>query len=164
MKKVFITTSILLGLGGLAYGVYNYYIKQYEILENWDYRIVGVRLVSAGVSKVVLELQIEVVNDSSISIVVTDYYFDIFLNGVKVGVIKNASLNQRLEKNGGKSYFPMLVEINTFEFLKGDVLLGLIDSVKNSTITQKGYFGLKKGIIKFRNIPFEYTYKLKDFM
>lgn len=160
MKKVF----ILLGLGGLAYGVYTYYIQQYEILENWDYRIVGGRIVKLNPLNVEIQVDVEVTNDSSISISVTDYYFDIFLNGVKVGVIKNASLNQRLEPNGGKSFFPMNVQIQTAQFLKGDVLLGLLDSVKNSTLTQKGYFGLKKGFVKFRNIPFEYTYKLKDFM
>lgn len=160
MRKVF----ILVGLGGLAYGVYNYYMQQLEILENWDYRILGGRIVRLNPLKVEFQVDVEVTNDSSISVTITDYYFDIFLNGVKVGVVKNASLNQRLEANGGKSFLPMLIEVQTAQFLKGDVVLGLIESVKNSTLTQKGYFGLKKGFIKYRNIPFEYTYKLKDFM
>jgi LEA14-like dessication related protein len=160
MKKVF----LLLGLGGVAYGVYTYYIQQFEVLANYDYRIVGGRLVNAGLKEVTIQVDVEVTNDSSISVVITDYYFDIFLNGVKVAVVKNASVNQRLEANGGKSFLPMLITISTLQFLKGDVVMGLVDSVKNSTITQKGYFGIKKGIIKYRNIPFDYTYRLKDFM
>lgn len=160
MRKVF----ILVGLGGLAYGVYNYYMQQLEILNNWDYRILGGKIVNINPLKVTLQIDVEVTNDSNISVTITDYYFDIFLNGVKVGVVKNASLNQRLEANGGKSFLPMLIEIQTTQFLKGNVVLGLIESVKNSTLTQKGYFGLKKGLLKYRNIPFEYTYKLKDFM
>jgi LEA14-like dessication related protein len=160
MRKVF----ILVGLGGLAYGVYNYYMQQLEILNNWDYRILGGKIVNINPLKVTLQIDVEVTNDSNISVTITDYYFDIFLNGVKVGVVKNASLNQRLEANGGKSFLPMLIEIETTQFLKGNVVLGLIESVKNSTLTQKGYFGLKKGLLKYRNIPFEYTYKLKDFM
>jgi LEA14-like dessication related protein len=160
MRKVF----ILVGLGGLAYGVYNYYMQQLEILNNWDYRILGGRIVRLNPLKVEFQVDVEVTNDSNISVTITDYYFDIFLNGVKVGVVKNASINQRLEKNGGKSFLPMLIEVQTAQFLKGNVVLGLIESVKNSTLTQKGYFGLKKGLLKYRNIPFEYTYKLKDFM
>lgn len=160
MKKVF----ILVGLGGIAYGVYSYYMQQLEILQNWDYRILGGKIKNINPLKVEFQVDIEVTNDSSISVILTDYYFDIFLNGVKVGVVKNASLNQRIEANGGKSFLPMLIEVQTTQFLKGNVVLGLIESVKNSTLTQKGYFGIKKGLIKYRNIPFEYTYRLKDFM
>lgn len=160
MRKVF----ILVGLGGLAYGVYHYYTQQLEILKNWDYRVVGGKIVNINPLKVTLQVDIEVTNDSAITITITDYYFDIFLNGVKVGVVKNASLNQRLEANGGKSFLPMIVELQTAEFLKGNVLLGLLESVKESTLTQKGYFGLKKGFVKYRNIPMNVTYKLKEFM
>jgi hypothetical protein len=160
MRKVF----ILVGLGGLAYGVYNYYMQQLEILNNWDYRILGGKIININPLKVTLQIDVEVTNDSNISVTITDYFFDIFLNGVKVGVVKNASLNQRLEANGGKSFLPMLIEIQTAQFLKGDVVLGLIESVKESTLTQKGYFGLKKGFVKYRNIPMSITYKLKEFM
>ena len=37
-------------------------------------------------------------------------------------------------------------------------------SVKNSTIEQRGYFGFKKGLLRFNKIPFNYTYKVKDFL
>ena len=160
MRKVF----ILVGLGGLAYGIYNYYMKQLEILQNWDYRILGGRIININPLKVTIQVDVEVTNDSAITITITDYYFDVFLNGVKVGVVKNASLNQRLEANGGKSFLPMIIELQTAEFLKSNVLLGLLESVKESTLTQKGYFGLKKGFVKYRNIPMEVSYKLKEFM
>jgi LEA14-like dessication related protein len=160
MRKVF----ILVGLGGLAYGIYNYYMKQLEILQNWDYRVLGGRIININLLKVTIQVDVEVTNDSAITITITDYYFDVFLNGVKVGVVKNASLNQRLEANGGKSFLPMIIELQTAEFLKSNVLLGLLESVKESTLTQKGYFGLKKGFVKYRNIPMEVSYKLKEFM
>ena len=160
MRKVF----SLVGLGGLAYGIYNYYMKQLEILQNWDYRVIGGRIININLLKVTIQVDVEVTNDSAITITITDYYFDIFLNGVKVGVVKNASLNQRLEANGGKSFLPMIIELQTAEFLKSNVLLGLLESVKESTLTQKGYFGLKKGFVKYRNIPMEVSYKLKEFM
>ena len=151
MRKVF----ILVGLGGLAYGIYNYYMKQLEILQNWDYRVIGGRIININLLKVTIQVDVEVTNDSAITITITDYYFDVFLNGVKVGVVKNASLNQRLEANGGKSFLPMIIELQTAEFLKSNVLLGLLESVKESTLTQKGYFGLKKGFVKYRNILYK---------
>jgi hypothetical protein len=58
----------------------------------------------------------------------------------------------------------MIVKIDPKQFVSGNVLSGLLQSVKNSTIEQRGYFGFKKGILKFNKIPFNYTYKVKDFM
>ena len=160
MRKVF----IIVGLGGLAVGLATYYMQQYEILNNYKYRIVGGKLIKAGLTEVEIQVDVEVTNDSNISLTITDYYFDLYLNGVKVGSVANASVNQYLNKNGGKSFFPMRIKIATTEFLKGDVVLGLIESVKESTLQQKGYFGVKKGLFKFKNIPVDFTYKLKEFM
>ena len=86
------------------------------------------------------------------------------MNGQKVAVVQNATLDQYLEKNGGSSFFPMKVTIEPAKFLQGNVVGGLIESVKNSTIEQRGYFGFKKGLLRFNKIPFNYTYKVKDFL
>jgi len=160
MKKVFIA----IGAIGLGYGIYQYYVTQGAILYNYKYRILGVTIKKASLKEVELQIDIEVINDSAITATLTSYYFDIYLNGQKVAVVQNASLNQFLQKNGGTSYFPMIVKIDPKQFVSGNVLSGLLQSVKNSTIEQRGYFGFKKGILKFNKIPFNYTYKVKDFM
>jgi LEA14-like dessication related protein len=160
MKKVFIA----IGAIGLGYGIYQYYVTQGAILYNYKYRILGVTIKKASLKEVELQIDIEVINDSAITATLSSYYFDIYLNGQKVAVVENASLNQFLQKNGGTSYFPMIVKIDPKQFVSGNVLSGLLQSVKNSTIEQRGYFGFKKGILKFNKIPFNYTYKVKDFM
>lgn len=160
MRKIF----ILVGLGGLAYGLYNYYIKQLEVLNNYQFKVVGGNIVKASLTKIDIQLNVEVINNSSISIVLSDYFFYVFLNGVKVAVVKNASVNQTLEKNGGKSYFPMQISIATTQLLQGDSLLGLIESVKNSTYRLQGHVGVKMGILKIPNIPIDYSGKLKEYM
>lgn len=160
MKKVFIA----IGAVGLGYGIYQYYMTQGAILYNYQYRIIGVTIKKANLKEVELQIDVEVINDSAITATLTSYYFDILLNGEKVAVIENASLNQFLQKNGGTSYFPMKVTIDPAKFLKGNVLSGLAESVKNSTIEQRGYFGFKKGLLRFNKIPFNYTYKVKDFL
>ena len=160
MKKVFIA----IGAIGLGYGLYQYYLTQGAILYNYKYKVVGVIITKVSLKEVELEIDVEVVNNSAISATLTSYYFDIILNGEKVAVIQNATLDQYLEKDGGISYFPMKVVIDPAKFVKGNVLTGLVESVKNSTIEQRGYFGFKKGLLRFNKIPYNYTYKVKDFI
>lgn len=160
MRKVFIGVGLL----GLGYGIYQYYMTQASILENLDYKILRVKVIGANLQRVEIQLDLEITNDSNISVTITDYYFDVMLNGQKVGEIRNASINQILNNNGGKSFFPLNIVINTSSFLKSNLVLGLVESIKDSTITYKGYFGIKKGFIKFKNIPLNETLKLREFM
>ena len=160
MKKVFIA----IGAIGLGYGIYQYYMTQGAILYNYKYRIIGVTIKKASLKEVELQIDVEVINDSEISATLSSYYFDIYLNGQQVAVVQNATLDQFLQKNGGTSYFPMKVTIDPAKFLTGNVVGGLLESVKNSTIEQRGYFGFKKGLLRFNKIPFNYTYKVKDFL
>jgi LEA14-like dessication related protein len=160
MKKVLIS----LGALGLVYGVYKYYKTQLEILNNFDYKILGLKVINANLGKVEIELDVEIINLSKISFTLTDYYFDVYINGGKVGVIKNATINQLINKDGGKSSLPINIDIKPSSFLEGNVALGLLKSIKNSEITYTGYFGIKKGIFKFKNVKFDETYKLSEYM
>ena len=160
MRKVFIA----IGAVGLGYGIYQYYLTQGAILYDYKYRIIGVSIKKITLKEVELQIDVEVINNSAITATLSSYYFDILLNGKKVAVVQNASVNQFLQKNGGTSYFPMKVTINPKEFADVNLLSGLLESVKNSTIEQRGYFGFKKGLLRFNKIPFNYTYKVKDFL
>jgi len=160
MKKVFIAIGAL----GLGYGVYQYYLTQASILYNYKYNVTGLVVKKATLNEIVLEVELEVINDSAISATLTNYYFDIFLNGEKVAEVKNATLNQFLRANGGKSYFPITIIIDPRRFATGNVIGGLLETFKNSTIEQRGYFGFKKGLLRFNKIPYTYTYKVKDFL
>jgi len=160
MKKVYIA----IGLGALAFGFYSYYTKQFDILYNFKYKLKGIKILSSTFSKINLQLTYEVINDSSISATITQYDFDIKINGQKVANIKNASVNQFLQKNGGKSIFDIDVAISTANFLMSNVSLGLIEDFKNSTITMDGTFGVKKGLFSWSKVPYKYTYLVKDFL
>ena len=160
MKKVFIAVGAL----GLGYGIYQYYLTQGAILYNYKYNVIGVTITKANLKEVELKVDLEVINDSAITATLTNYYFDIFLNGQKVAVVENASVNQFLRANGAKSYFPIVIKIDPKQFFTGNVIGGLLNSVKNSTIEQRGYFGFRKGLFKINKVPFNYTYKVKDFM
>jgi LEA14-like dessication related protein len=160
MRKIYIA----IGLGAVAFGVYSYYIKQYEILNTFKYKLKSVKILDSSFKKINLQLSFEVINDSSISVTLTDYNFNILINGVKVAVVKNSTLNQYLAKNGGISYFTMNATIETANLIASNVSLGLLEDFKNSTITTDGTFGIKWGIIKWGKIPYKFTYKVKDYL
>jgi LEA14-like dessication related protein len=160
MKKFYLA----IGLGAVAFGVYSYYIRQYEILSNFKGKLINIKILSSTFQQINVQLTYEVINDSSISIYVTDYDFDILINGEKVAKIKNSTINQFLKQDGGRSLFTFNTSMNTADLLQANVSLGLLEDFKNSTITIDGYFGVKKGIIKWRKIPYKYTYKVKDFL
>ena len=99
MRKVFIA----IGAVGLGYGIYQYYLTQGAILYDYKYRIIGVSIKKVTLKEVELQIDVEVINESAITATLSSYYFDILLNGKKVAVVQNASLNQFLQKNGGTS-------------------------------------------------------------
>ena len=160
MKKIYLA----IGVGALAFGFYSYYTKQFDILYNFKYKLKGIKILSSTFSKINLQLTYEVVNDSAISVTITQYDFDVKINGDKVANVKNATLNQFLQKNGGKSIFTIDVGISTANFLMSNVSLGLIEDFKNSTITLDGSFGIKKGLFSWNKLPYKFTYKVKDFL
>ena len=140
------------------------YVSSYEILNTFKYTLKNVKILSSTFKQINIQLTYEVINDSSISVTITDYKFDIKVNGESVAVVKNATLNQFLAKDGGKSFFTINASISTASLISSNVSLGLIEDFKNSLITMDGYFGIKKGIIRWNKIPFKTTYKVKDFL
>ena len=160
MRKIFVAIGVI----GLGYGVYSYYLQQAEILQKLRYRIIGGRILNASLSNLSLQLDLEVTNDSNLGITMTNYMFDVYINGKKVGVISNASINQILNKNGGKSFFPLRINVDTTSLLNLDVLGDLSNGIKNLKLTLDGRFGVKKGLFRFNRIPFKETFRVGDYI
>ena len=160
MRKIF----LLLGVGGVAYGLYTFYLKQLEILENLTYRLKGISLGSISLDSTEVNLKLEVVNNSDISITITNYYFDIFVNNIFVGVVKSSNLNQQLKGLGGISTFDVTIKVKNSALIGTNLISGLRENFQNATIRMKGIYGLKKGIIKFKDLQVNETFKVKDFM
>jgi LEA14-like dessication related protein len=69
----------------LAFQAFKYIKRQAALLEKWDYNILGVRLM--GVTKDFLDLQIELElkNPSAVSLTVSEFTMDVYLDGIKIG-------------------------------------------------------------------------------
>ena len=153
---------LFLGVGGLAYGIYNFYEKQVELLNYLSYKIVGIKIINTTIDNIDLEVLLEIQNDSEINLTITDYFFEIFVNGIAVGKIVNTTLNQRLNGFGNTSVFPLSVRINNSVFFgKQGLIKGLISNLRLDII---GYYGVKKGILKFRDIKVDETILLKEYL
>jgi LEA14-like dessication related protein len=163
-KNILTGLFVALGLGGIGFGVYSYYLKNLEILEDFTYKLVGIKFLSASFDSVKVEMSIEVVNNADISVKVTNYFFDVYVNGVKVGNISNADLNQELKGRGGKSVFNVQVDIDPTSFIGTGVVGSLRNNFSQSKIRLDGNFGLKKGFIKLKNLPLDETWKVSEFM
>tara|TARA_R110002167_G_scaffold70465_10_gene198839 strand:- start:641 stop:1123 length:483 start_codon:yes stop_codon:yes gene_type:complete len=160
MRRLF----LLLGVGGVAYGLYAFYLKQLEILENLTYKLKGIKFSGISLSSTDVILTLEVVNNSDISITISKYYFDVYVNNIFVGVIQSANVNQDLKGLGGISTFNVKVRVKNSALIGSNLISGLRENFKNATIRLKGVYGLKKGFIKIKDLEVNETFKVKDFM
>jgi len=161
MKKIF----MLLGIGGVAYGIYNFYEKQVQLLNYLTYKIVGIKLLESNLQNINLEVLLEIQNDSEINLTITDYNFNVFVNGTDIGTIQNSTLNQKFNGFGAKSVFPLYIKINNSVLFGGQgVISGLLSNLKESNLQIVGTYGVKKGFLKYRDIEINETILLQEYL
>jgi len=69
----------------LVYQAYKYIKRQAALLEKWDYSILGVRLMGVTKDFLDLQLEIEIKNPSAVSLTVSEFAMDVYLDGIKIG-------------------------------------------------------------------------------
>jgi len=69
----------------LAYQAFKYIRRQAALLEKWDYNILGVRLMGVTKDFLDLQLEIEIKNPSAVSLTVSEFAMDVYLDGIKIG-------------------------------------------------------------------------------
>lgn len=155
MKKALIG----IGLLGVGFGIYSYIKTQLDIFKNTTIKVLRVNSDGIKLKKINLEVIVEVVNDSTISFDITDYYFDVFLDNLQVASVTNKNVNQLIKGSGQSTFIPIKVSLNT-----ADVIIGALSGLRDTKLNINGYFGVKKGIVKFRNINVVETIELNDFL
>ena len=69
----------------LAYQAFKYIKRQAALLEKWDYNILGVRLMGVSKDYLDLQLELELKNPSAVSLTVSEFEMDVYLDGIKIG-------------------------------------------------------------------------------
>ena len=161
MKRLF----ALLVIGGLAYGIYNFYVRQLELLSYLSYRVVGVKILKSSLEFTNIMVNLEVTNNSEINVTITDYYFEVFINNIRIATLQNTTLNQRLNGFGNSSVFPLILQITNAQILnKSNLLTGIAETLGNTKFDIVGYYGIKKGIINISKLDVNETFILKEFL
>lgn len=115
-KKIAIWSGVLLGAGTLLYFGYNYIQNQIKLLTKLGYKFVGYKILKFSFQQIIVDIDLELENQSNIGITLNGYNIDVSMNGQNVAKLQNDKLSQYLAPNG-KSQIKLNVS-----FVPGDVL------------------------------------------
>lgn len=74
-----------IGVVYLLYEAYKYWKSQSKLLDQWDWSLKGLRVVSLGKQFMELELSIDLTNQSNINATVTGIDFEVYLQNKNIG-------------------------------------------------------------------------------
>ncbi len=153
---------IFLGVSGLAYGIYKFYMAQVEILKKLSIKIADVQVLGGGYSEVNLLIKTIITNNSEINFTLTGYDLDLYVNGKKVSKITNSGLNEKLEGFGNESQIDFNATFSPQQFFETDLLGSVINLFDKTDIRIVGKANVKKGILGFTNYPIDVEFQLAD--
>lgn len=155
MNKSLKTILIISGVGAVAYLVYKYFQKQVGLLENYDYKIIGVKIKKVSKNDVVFDIKTRFFNKSKIEAVVEKIFIKFIVEGADVGYItENKSF---LIPAQGSSDIDLQITINPQDIAK-NILGILFGGVKKKDInfTMDGYANIRSGFIR-TTLPIKYS-------
>lgn len=140
----------------LVYQAWKYISKQKKLLEKWDYDILAIRLL--GVSKDYLDLQVEmeIKNPSAVSLTVSEFDMEVFVDGIKVG--NTAKKGQYSIPKYGKNVLTFQVRAN-YKSLGPSlaVLISKIGKIDEVRVRLKGRMYVETVPGVFAPVPFDIT-------
>lgn len=148
------------GIGLIGYAIYRYYRRQIDFIKEYQYKVVGLRIMSLRKDNITFDVRTRVFNNSNVEATVKEVILNLYLNGVKVGNIDE--VKDTFIKARGSSDF-------TFQFsFNPQVVLGNLFSIATLTIAAKdvlieinGYVKVKSAFVQ-ATIPFAYQNNLKS--
>jgi LEA14-like dessication related protein len=140
----------------LAYQAFRYIRRQAALLEKWDYDILAVRLL--GVTKDFLDLQIELElkNPSAVSLTVSEFEMDVYLDGIKVGNTAKRGMYEIPKYGSDVLTFNVRAYYKTLGPLLG-VLISKIGKIEQVQVRLKGKLYVQTVPGVFAPVPFDIT-------
>jgi len=140
----------------LAYQAFKYIKRQAALLEKWDYDILAVRLL--GVTKDFLDLQIELElkNPSAVSLTVSEFTMDVYLDGIKVGNTAKRGMYEIPKYGSDVLTFNVRAFYKTLGPLLG-VLISKIGKIDQVQVRLKGQLYVQTVPGVFAPVPFDIT-------
>ena len=140
----------------LAFQAFKYIKRQAALLEKWDYDILAVRLL--GVTKDFLDLQIELElkNPSAVSLTVSEFEMDVYLDGIKVGNTAKRGIYDIPKYGSNILTFNVRAFYKTLGPLLG-VLISKIGKIDQVQVRLKGKLYVQTVPGVFAPVPFDIT-------
>ena len=140
----------------LAYQAFKYIRRQASLLEKWDYNILGVRLMGVTKDFLDLEIELELKNPSAVSLTVSEFAMDVYIDGIKVG--NTAKQGQYSIPKYGSDVFSFNVRAyyKTLGPLLG-VLISKIGKIDQVQVRLKGQVYIQTVPGVFAPVPFDIT-------
>jgi LEA14-like dessication related protein len=140
----------------LAFQAFKYIKRQAALLEKWDYDILAVRLL--GVTKDFLDLQIELElkNPSAVSLTVSEFEMDVYLDGIKVGNTAKRGMYEIPKYGSNILTFNVRAFYKTLGPLLG-VLISKIGKIEQVQVRLKGQVYIQTVPGVFAPVPFDIT-------
>jgi LEA14-like dessication related protein len=153
---------ILSGIGVIGYALYRYYKKQVAFIQDYQYKVTGLRVISLKPDNIVVEVDTKIVNNSNVEAVVKEMYLDMYVNKVKVGNVNE--IKDIPVRANGTSNFSFRLSFNP-KIVLGNLLniVTLTVGAKDLVFDLDGYVKIESSIIK-TTIPFTYTNNLKSLL
>jgi LEA14-like dessication related protein len=151
---------VLSGVGIIGIAIYRYYKKQADLLQNYTYQVVGLKVISITTENLAFDITTRITNNSNVSATVTEIYLDSYVNGQNVANINE--VKDIYVKANGSSDFTFRLNISP-KLVLGNIIniVTLSTSTKDLFLNLDGYVKIKSGFVNV-SLPFQYQNNLKS--
>lgn len=161
-KKNIIIGSIIGGVGILAYSIYHYIKKQTELIQQFTYKIVGIKFNNFNLNLIKGTISVLFTSQADIEVEVKAFYLDFYFNENKVGYLEEAS--SFIIPARGSSTIDLDFTLNPQLVIGNAVdLVEYSMRTKDANIYISGYARLKSGFINV-TLPIEYNTTLSELL
>ena len=141
--------------------------RQFYLLYDAPYKVVGAKIYSIDNARVKITLYIGLLNKGNVSLSVTEQEYNIFINGIFVSNIKSGSA---FIKANGETLLPLNIDVDTSKLISSVTqnLLTLLTDKSKLNIAVRGKLSVRanvagiKGIIKLKDYPISFDYTLAE--
>lgn len=162
MKKWIIGSAIVGGVGLFIYSIYNYVVKQADLLKQFEYKIIGIKFKEFTLQLIKGTLSIRFESLSDVEITVNEFYLDFYFNEENVGYLTDTRKFILPAKAFTTIDFDFTLNPQ-FIFKNAIDIIAYAAKQKDASIRVEGYVSLKSGFIS-TTVPVTYATTIKEIL
>lgn len=150
------------GVGIIAASLFRYYSIQKNLLSQFTYNVISVKFSNVTLEDISADLTIRLNNIADFELTVSQFYVDVYINGVRVGYAQDNGSFLLAAK--GFADIPVSVKFNPQIIFQNILDLALFSSkTQDMAVSLRGYAQISSGVIK-ATVPVDYDSTVKQIM